>query len=176
MFAIALTLVAAADGGGSLLMEYLPKFVNLAIYLGILYFVLRKPMIAFFETRRSAILEELNRAQVEKAEAQAKLSQVEARLAKLEDEQAEIKNAAMAEAEAEAARMSARTDEEIRKIAEAADRDIDSALKVARVELQKFVAEKAVEIAESQIRSEMNDADRKHMLEQYANQLVEVKK
>ena len=82
----------------------------------------------------------------------------------------------MAEAEAEEARRSARTDEEIRKIAEAADRDIDSALKVARVELQKFVAEKAVEIAESQIRSEMNDADRKHMLEQYANQLVEVKK
>ena len=72
--------------------------------------------------------------------------------------------------------MSARTDEEIRKIAEAAERDIDGALKAARAELQKFVAEKAVEIAESQIRSEMNDADRKRMLDQYADQLVEVKK
>jgi F0F1-type ATP synthase membrane subunit b/b' len=176
MIAIALTLLAAESGGSSLLMEYLPKIVNLAIYVGILVFILRKPMIAFFETRRSAILEDLNRAQLEKVEAQAKLAEVEARLAKLEDEQTEIRNSAMAEADAEAARMSARTDEEIRKIAEAAERDIDGALKAARADLQKFVAEKAVEIAESQIRSEMNDADRKRMLDQYADQLVEVKK
>lgn len=176
MIAIALTLLAAESGGSGLLMEYLPKIVNLAIYVGILVFILRKPMIAFFETRRSAILEDLNRAQLEKVEAQAKLAEVEARLAKLEDEQTEIRNSALAEADAEAARMSARTDEEIRKIAEAAERDIDGALKAARAELQKFVAEKAVEIAESQIRSEMNDADRKRMLDQYADQLVEVKK
>lgn len=174
MMAIATTLVAAA-GGSSLLMEYLPKIVNLAIYIGILVFILRKPMMTFFETRRKAILEELNRAQRDKTEAQAKLAEVEARLAKLEDEQTEIRNSALVEADAEAARMSARTDEEIRKIAEAADRDIDGALKAARADLQKFVAEKAVEIAESQIRSEMGDADRARLLEQYADQLVEVK-
>lgn len=176
MIATALTILAAESGGSSLLMEYLPKVVNLAIYVGILYFILRKPMVAFFETRRSAILEDLNRAQLEKVEAQAKLAEVEARLGKLEQEQIEIRNAAMAEADAEAARMSARTDEEIRKIAEAADRDIDGALKAARADLQKFVAEKAVEIAETQIRSEMNDADRKRLLDKYADQLVEVKK
>ena len=175
MIAFALTLLAAA-GGESLLMEYLPKVVNLLIYAGILYFILRKPMTTFFETRRSAILEELNRAQNEKAAAQEKLAEVEVRLAKLEDEQAEIRRMAEAEAEAEAGRIASRTDEEVRKIAEAADREIDGALKSARADLQKFVAQKAVEIAESQIRSQMTDEDRKRMLDQYAEQLVEVKK
>lgn len=166
----------AAGGGQSLLMEYLPKIVNLLIYAGILFFILRKPMTTFFETRRAGILEELNRAQREKAEAQAKLADVEVRLARLADEQAEIRESAETEAEAEAARIAARTDEEIRKIAEAADRDIDGALKAARADLQKFVAQKAVEIAESNIRSQMTDDDRKRMLERYADQLVEVNK
>ena len=175
MMAMVLTLAAAGAGGESLLMEYLPKIFNLVVYVGILYFVLRKPMTTFFETRRSAILEELNRAQREKAEAQEKLAEVEARLAKLEDEQNEIRKVAVAEADAEEARIAARTDEEIRKIAEAADREIDGALKAARADLRKFVAERAVEIAESQIRTEMSDADRQRMLDQYAEQLVEVK-
>ncbi|MCC6744783.1 MAG: hypothetical protein IT175_13075, partial [Acidobacteria bacterium] len=48
----AMATVLAAAGGQSLLMEYLPKIVNLAIYVGILVFILRKPMMAFFETRR----------------------------------------------------------------------------------------------------------------------------
>lgn len=172
----AMATIIAVAGGQSLLMEYLPKIVNLAIYVGILVFILRKPMMAFFETRRKGILEELNRAQVEKAEAQAKLAEVEARLEKLAAEQAEILRAAESEAEAEVGRISLRTDDEIRKIAEAADREIEGALKTARADLQRFVAQKAVELAESKIRTEMTDADRKRMLDQYSDQLVEVKK
>ena len=97
-------------------------------------------------------------------------------MADLEREQEEMRLAAAAEADAEAARVAARTDDEIRKISEAADREIDGALKAARADLQRFVAEKSVELAEATIRAEMTDADRKLLLERYSEQLVEVKK
>ena len=57
MTVCAMTILAAEAAGQGVLMTYLPKFVNLLIFGAILYFVLRKPLLAFFETRRSAILE-----------------------------------------------------------------------------------------------------------------------
>ena len=74
----------AHEGG---LPEWVPQVVNLLIFLSILFFVLRKPMTAFFETRRAAILAELEKAKRQKEEAEEKLAKVEDRLAKLASEQ-----------------------------------------------------------------------------------------
>jgi F-type H+-transporting ATPase subunit b len=158
----------AHEGG---LPEWVPQVVNLLIFLSILFFVLRKPMTAFFETRRAAILAELLKAKRQKEEAEEKLAKVEDRLAKLATEQDAIRAEAAREAEAEHARVVARADEEARKIAEAAGREIDGALKAARADLQRFAAEKAVDMAEATIRAEMNDADRARLVDQYAEQI-----
>jgi F-type H+-transporting ATPase subunit b len=163
--------VAAGAGG-----EWLPKTVNLAIFLAFLYFLLRKPMAAFFASRSKAIVADLERAKRERDEAEAKLAEVDARLSKLAAERDQIRAEAEREAEAELARLSARTEEDARKIAETAEREIDGALKAARADLQRFAAEKAVELAEAQIRGEMSDEDRKRLIGDYADQLDEVKK
>lgn len=159
----------AHESGG--IPEWIPKVVNLAIFLGILYFLLRKPMAAFFETRRQAIIADLEKAKREKAEAEAKLAEVEQRLSKLASETAAIRAEADREAEAEHARIAARAEEEARKIGETAEREIEGALKAARADLQRFAAEKAVDLAEATIRAEMNDDDRKRMVEQYATEI-----
>ncbi len=159
----------AHEGGG--IPEWIPKTVNLAIFLGFLYFILRKPAATFFQTRREAIVADLEKAKREKGEAEAKLAEVEQRLAKLDAETAAIRADSEREAEAEHARIAARAEEEARKIGETAEREIEGALKAARADLQRFAAEKAVDLAEATIRGELNDADSKRMVEQYATEI-----
>ena len=169
-------LAAAAEGGGSSIPEWIPKAFNLALVLGFLYLVIRKPMAAFFETRRSAIVADLEQAKRDKQAAEARLAEVDARLARLAAEQTEIRAEAEREAEAEQARVAARAEDDARKIAETAEREIGGALKSARADLQRFAAEKATELAEGMIRAEMTDADRQRMVEQYAAELGGVNK
>jgi F0F1-type ATP synthase membrane subunit b/b' len=171
MLATLLALQAAETAHEGGLPGWIPQLVNLAIFVAILSYILRKPMTSFFETRRAAILAELEKAKREKNDAEAKLAEVEARLSRLEADQAEIRAESEREAEAEYARVIARAEQEARTIAETADREIESALKAARADLQRFAAEKAVDLAEATIRSEMNDADRSRMVEQYAAQI-----
>ena len=167
---------AAAEGGGSSVPEWIPKAFNLALVLGFLYLVVRKPMAAFFEARRSAIVADLEQAKRDKQAAEARLAEVDARLARLAAEQTEIRAEAEREAEAEQARVAARAEDDARKIAETAEREIGAALKSARAELQRFVAEQAVVLAEGTIKAELNDEDRKRMMDQYAAQLQGVRK
>jgi F-type H+-transporting ATPase subunit b len=171
-----LSFALAADTGEGGIPAWVPKTVNLAIFLGILYFLLRKPLAAFFEARTAAIRADLERAKRDKAIAESKLAEVEARLALLADEQAQIRAEAETEAETEHARIRARAEEEAYKIAETTEREIAGALQAARADLQRFVAEQAVELAEKMIRSEMTDADRHRIVGQYAEQLEEVRK
>lgn len=173
--AFALALLAEA-GHGTDWTAIAAKAVNMAIFLGILAYILGKPLANFFESRSRRIREDLDRAKRERAEAEARLAEVNGRLARLEEEREQIRREAEAEAEAEAARVAARTDEELRRIAEATEREVAGALKSARAELQAFVAEKAVELAEARIRSEMTDEDRRRLIERYSDQLQGVKK
>jgi F-type H+-transporting ATPase subunit b len=169
-------LLAADEAHGTDWSAVAAKAVNMAVFLGILAFILGKPLAAFFDSRSRRIREELDRAKNERSAAEAKLAEVNARLSRLEDERAQIRREAEAEAEAEAVRVTARTDEEVRRIAEAAEREVAGALKSARADLQTFVAAKAVELAEAQIRSEMTEADRQRIVSKYTDQLQGVSK
>jgi F-type H+-transporting ATPase subunit b len=173
---IGASLLALALAGDNPWLNEAARALNIGVFLVILYFLLRKPMTKFFDARLAQIKTDLERAQREKAEAEKKLAEVEQRLAMLDSEQARIRTEAEAEAEAEHARIAARTDEEVRKIAETAEREVGAALKSARAELQRFVAEQAVVLAESTIKAELNDDDRERMLDQYTAQLEGVRK
>jgi F0F1-type ATP synthase membrane subunit b/b' len=174
MLATASTLALALAGGGWL--SEAARAVNIGIFLLILFLLLRKPIGRLFDSRLQQIKTDLERAQREKGEAEAKLAEVEARLARIDAEKERIFAESEVEAEAEHARISARTEEETRKIAETAEREIGAALKIARADLQRFVAEQAVTLAESTIKAELNEEDRKRMLDQYAAQLEGVRK
>ena len=156
--------------------EWVPRTVNLIIFLGFLYFVLRKPLASFFAARAAAITAGIDKAKLEKEAAEAKLREVEARLSQLGAEQERIRAEAVSEADSEARRVADRATEEAAKIAEIAGREIDGALKNAKADLQKFAAEKSVELAETMIRREITEVDSSKLLGDYASQLEGVKR
>src|SRR5580765_6517950 len=81
------------------------KFLNLAIFVAILAYVLKKPLGDAFKAKRDQIRAELIKAEQEKQAALAKLTAAEGHLAQLENEKAEILEKAKAEAAFEKKRL-----------------------------------------------------------------------
>lgn len=143
----------------ALINPLIPRAFNVAIFFGILYFLLRKPVRQFFADRFRHIRSVLERAAREREEAQARIRAIDARLAQLDSEVAKIKETARREVAAETERLQTQTQADIEKIRDTARREIEAAKQTALVELRQFTAAKAVTQAEQIIRRELTPAD-----------------
>jgi F-type H+-transporting ATPase subunit b len=129
------------------------KFLNLAIFIGILTYLLRKPLSEKFRAKRDLIRAELIRAEEEKKAALARLTAAEARLAQLESEKSQILAGAKEESEAERKRLTEQTRAEIARIREQADNEISRLTHQMRAELRRFSAEESIRLAKQKLRS-----------------------
>src|SRR5678815_4837357 len=66
------------------------KFINLAIFVGFMIYVLKKPLSEAFKAKREAIRSELIKAEEAKQAALAQLTSAEAKLVSLNTEKAEV--------------------------------------------------------------------------------------
>jgi F-type H+-transporting ATPase subunit b len=137
------------------------KFINLAIFVTILVFILvRKAKLGdAFRARSEGIKRDLARAREERDAALAKLKEVEDRLANLDTEVAATRAQLAEEAAEERDRIAKSTEVEIAKLGEQAKRDIETAGKIAKKDLRRFAAAESVRMAEQLIRREMKPED-----------------
>ena len=160
---------------GLLVPVWVPKLVNLIIFLGLLYLLLRKPTREFFQRRLVEIRASLERAAKEKAAAEAKLAEINARLDRLDAELGEIRAQAEREAKAERERLEAAAREDAEKLRAMAQREIEAAKKGALVELKQFAAEKSVELAEQVIRRELTPEDDRRLFKRLSEEIQSAK-
>lgn len=153
------------------LVPTLARLINLLLFVGLMYFLLRRPLGEAFRARREGIRRDLLRAEEERRAAVAKLEEVEGRLARLGAEVEAIREQARREAAEERERIERTTEEEVRKIREQARREIESAAKAARAELRAYTAEQSVRLAEELIRSEIRPEDDAHLVSEYVEEL-----
>ncbi|MDQ1523223.1 MAG: F-type H+-transporting ATPase subunit b [Pyrinomonadaceae bacterium] len=151
------------------------KFFNLLLFIGALIFLLRRPIGASLVARRDTIRRELMRAQEERRAALAKLEEVETRLARLDAEVETVRAQAKREAEAERESIVRATAEETRRLREQAQREIESAGKVARQDLRRFAAEQSVRLAEDMIRRDIGVEDDTRLMNDYIGELGGIK-
>jgi F-type H+-transporting ATPase subunit b len=168
--------LAGGEGGGLSRFLYYPgveawKFVNVALFVGVLFYILRRPIGGAMRARREAIRRDLMRAQEERNAALAKLEEVEARLAKLDEEVATVREQAQRDAETERARIALSTEEDARKLREQSVREIESAGKAARAELRRYAAEQSVRLAEEMIRRDIRPEDDERLVKQSIEEL-----
>ena len=135
------------------------KFANLAIFTAAGIYILRKPISAALSTRRGAIQQELITAQQEREQAQARVAEADSLLSRLDDEVRTVGEHAREEAESERQRIATSTDREIEKLKQQSQREVETAGKLSRKELRKFLAEKSVQVARESIRAEMRPED-----------------
>jgi F-type H+-transporting ATPase subunit b len=162
-----------SSGGG--VHPGISKAVNLTLFLGVMYFLLRKPTRDFFSARFAAVRTMLERAAKERDAATAKMAELDARLNRLDVELRNIKGQSEQEAAAERSRIEAETGQEIEKIKTSARREIESAKQVALSDLRNFAAVKAVDLAEQMIKRELKPEDDAKLLTRMADAMSSVK-
>jgi F-type H+-transporting ATPase subunit b len=125
--------------------------INFAVIAGIFIWAGGKFLPKAFRDRTAAIQKAMREAQKAGEEARLKLAEIETRLVKLDAEIGGMRESAEKEAAAEEARIQAATQEDARKMVEAAHQEIDAAAKAARRALTAYAADLAVGLAQKQI-------------------------
>lgn len=132
------------------------KFLNLAIFIAIMVYFLKKPLSEAFKAKRETIRAELIKAEAERQSALAQLTSTEAKLANLNSESNNVIERARQEAESEKTRIARETEEEINKLRRQAESELERAGQLSRKQLRRFSAEESIRLAEEKIKQNIN--------------------
>src|SRR6185369_12355604 len=135
------------------------KFANLAIFTGVGIYILCKPISQALQSRRGASQQELITAQNERDQALARVAEADSMLSGLDDDVRKVQEQAREEVTSERQRITASTAREIEKLKQQAQREMETADKLARKELREFLAEKSVQMARESIRTQIRPED-----------------
>lgn len=132
------------------------KLINLAVFIAIMIYLVKKPLSAAFKAKREAIRADLIRAEEEKQAALAQLTSIEAKMAQLEEEKKTILKKAKDEADFEKKRIADHTKLEIARLGEQTESELSRLNHQNRAELRRFSAEESIRLAEAKLRSGIN--------------------
>lgn len=143
------------------------KIINFALLVVALGYVLRKPMAEFFTERSAGIRKALDEGRAALEQSQAKLGAVEEKLRHLEEEIAAFEASAELEMQQERRRVRAETARQAEKILETARVRMDSATRVAKLELEVSTAQEALRLAEQMIRERLDEPARRQLVSRF---------
>jgi F-type H+-transporting ATPase subunit b len=157
--------LAAGDAEGE--SDLLVRTINVALLLGVLWLLARKPIQAYFAERRDGIVGEVEAAAKLRAEAEERHSRFQRKLADLDSDLDEIRRGAADRAETDKQRIldeARAAAERIRSDARAA---VDQELRRAREELRKEASDLSIELAGGLLRNQVSDADRERLMDEF---------
>jgi F0F1-type ATP synthase membrane subunit b/b' len=132
------------------------KFLNLAVFLAVIIYIVRRPLSDAFKARREEIRAELIKAEQEKQAALSRLNEIESKIARLETEREEILKNAKDEAANEKKRLAAQTKAEIERLKQQAQSELARFANQSRAELRRFSAEESIRLAEEKLRKQID--------------------
>ena len=132
------------------------KFFNLAVFILIMVYLLKKPLSDVFKAKREAIRADLIAAEEKRRAALAQLTSTEAKLASLDTESANVIQHAETEATAEKERIARETEDEIKRLQAQAASEIERKSQQVKSELRRFSAEESIRLAEEKIKAQMS--------------------
>ncbi len=132
------------------------KFLNLAIFIFGIGYLVKKPLSEAFKAKRDAIRAELIRAEEAKQAALKQLTSAEARLAGLENERSSVLKKAREEAGAEKQRIAQQTEADVQKLRGQADDEIRRLQKQIAVQLRRYSADESLRLAEAKLRAQID--------------------
>ncbi len=147
------------------------QIVNIAIVVGLLVYLLRRPAPTFFNTRAKEIEDLLEKAMREKEEANARLKEVESKMAHLSDEVAEIERSSKEAAEAERQRVLEEAEAAKERIRSDAAEEMERRLKEARRDLRAYAADLAVKMAKEILADNIAESDESRLQERFMSSM-----
>jgi F-type H+-transporting ATPase subunit b len=147
------------------------KWANFAILAGAMGYGIAKKGGPFFASRSAQIRKGITEAEELRKNAETRAAEVDRRLANLDADVKQMRATLRAEQAAAAERLRQETAAELARIQEHAGREIDSTAKAARVELKRYAARLAIDLAEQKIRSRMNAESQGVLVEDFVRSL-----
>ena len=143
------------------------RWANFAILVVGLGYLINKNLMPVLAARSAGIAEGLAAGERAKAEAEARAQAVQVKLDGLAGAVSALKAQAAADRAHEAARLRHESDLEMARISQHAAEEIESATKIARLDLQRHAAKLAIELATQKIRSRMNGEVQAALIENF---------
>ena len=135
------------------------KFFNLAVFVAVMIYILRRKISEALAARRDAIKQELVDAQQRRERALAQVAEADTLLDRVNADVQSIHEHAQQEAQSERARLAAATARELEKLEQQARREMETADKVARKQLRQFLAKRSIDVARNTVRTQMKPED-----------------
>lgn len=148
------------------------RWINLAILVAGLGYVLRRPLAQFFSQRTESIQKSLEEGRKALATAEAQLEAVEQRLQHFEEAMAAFRTGALKEMEEEHDRLRQTTSHDVEKMMDSVRVQMDVASKQARLELRLHAAELSVQLAEQAIAQRMDGSHQSRLVSQFVERLA----
>jgi F-type H+-transporting ATPase subunit b len=146
-------------------------WANFAILVGALGYLIAKKGGPWFVSRSLAIRKGIADAEEVRASAQARAAEVDRKLAGLEADIQALRADMRREQAAEAERMRKQTEADMARIQAHAASEIDAAGKSARLELKRYAAQLAIDLAEQKIRRQMTPDVQAALVERFERNL-----
>jgi len=150
---------------------YLWKWANFVVLAAGLGYIVVKNGGPFFAARSRQIRKDMVEAAEVRKEAEERAFLVDRKLANLAADIASLRAESERERAAATERLKRHREAERAKIQAYAEREIESAGKAARLELKRFAAELAVELAEQKIRARMTSPAQDALVAGFVNRL-----
>lgn len=148
------------------------KVMNFAVLAIALFFIARKPVAEFFTSRVKGIKDELADLEQKKAAAKKSLAEYADKMANLDQESERIVQTYVEQGETAKKRILAEAEAQAAKLEDAAKRNIEQEFKAAKLKLQQEIAEKALEQAESLVKSSISTDDQDRLVDEYLDKVV----
>jgi F-type H+-transporting ATPase subunit b len=152
--------------------EMLPwMWANFLILAGAVGYLSKKYGGPFLAARSESIRKDIVDAEKIKTDAMAKVAEVNAKLANLGSEIEAMKEENRREQAREGERLEARNKAELARVRQQAEQEIQSATKAARLELRRYAASLALELAEKKVAARMNPELQKQLASEFVRNL-----
>ncbi len=148
------------------------RVMNFTVLVGVLFFLLRKPVAQFFSSRIKGIEDQLSELETKKKDAEQTLGEYTQKLAQLDKEGKKIVDDYIRQGNEAKERILKEAESAADKLKEQALRNIDYEINQAKLRLQAEVLEKAIVKAEEIIKNELTTEDHDRLVDEYLEKVV----
>ena len=147
------------------------QVINTALLFAVLFFFMKTPVVHALTNRSKLIKDDLEQAQIALKRAEQQNRELKAELEKMASEIKELEVQAQKDAELLKKDLSEKARADIEKIKIAAQQSIQNETQSAILEIKEEVAKRAVELAEQQIKRQIQQDDQSKLHRQFIQQV-----
>ena len=162
---------AENEGGGSPLMDFIWKVVNVAVLGAIIYKFAKKPVGNALNSSAESAKKLISDAREAEEKLTADLGEMRGKIAGLEKEAEQMVKAAKKDAEIEKERIIEEGRQEIERMKRQASFTLEQERRKAEADLRHWIAEESVALAEKEMKQEMNRNQQNKLVKNYMDEL-----